>query len=172
MPRLTEAGWVPVPARDAPVLDDALTLHGLEALTLRPDSPLTRLEAMPPALRTIVIRVDAFGDGRVFSLARWLRQQGFGGEIVASGPLVADQYPALRQCGVDAVEIDEAVAKRQGPAQWQGVHGLPHRYQRGLADGGASILDRRRAAGAAQAPAKASPHVPNDAPAVTASPES
>lgn len=151
MPRLTKTGWEPVPARDAPVLSEDTVLASVQALTLRPDSPLTRLEHPPENLDTIVIRVEAFGDGRVFSHARWLRQQGFRGEIIASGPLLADQYPALIQCGVDRVEIDDVVAARQPIEHWLAAMGsLPHRYQRGLADGGASILDRRRAATATE----------------------
>ena len=54
----------------------------------------------------IRIEFSSFADGRGLSLAKRLRRAGFSGQLRASGYLLPDQYPLLRRCGFDAVEVD------------------------------------------------------------------
>ncbi len=67
----------------------------------------------------IALAFPSFADGRAFSLGRWLRERGHEGRLRAEGPVIADQWPHLRGCGFDEVEIPEALAARQPEAQWK-----------------------------------------------------
>jgi uncharacterized protein (DUF934 family) len=75
---------------------------------------LTRLEGIE------MIRVDFpnFADGRGFTIARRLRDMGYGGRLRARGHVLADQYAMARRSGFDEVEIDAALAARQPEDQW------------------------------------------------------
>ena len=66
--------------------------------------------AVSRAQGSLVIVFSAMKDGRGYSLARLLRGRlGYRGQLVASGPLIADQADFLFRCGFDAVELpDEA----------------------------------------------------------------
>lgn len=66
----------------------------------------------------IRIPFPSFTDGRGFSLAKQLRQQGYEGRLRAVGHIIADQYGFTRVCGFDEVEIDDDMAKRQPEDQW------------------------------------------------------
>jgi len=97
-------------------------------------------------LSLIAIAFPAFSDGRGFSLARALRDHGFGGVLRASGPLIADQFAYALAVGFDEVELPDALAARQPVEQWLAAAGSFSRvYQRGYA-GRVSILDLRRLA--------------------------
>jgi uncharacterized protein (DUF934 family) len=69
---------------------------------------------------TTLIRVafPAFSDGRGFTLARHLRDEGFTGRLRAKGHIIADQYAMARRSGFDEVEIDDDLAARQPEADW------------------------------------------------------
>lgn len=66
----------------------------------------------------IRIPFPSFADGRGFSLAKQLRQQGYEGRLRAVGHVIADQYGFARVCGFDEVEIDDDLASRQPADQW------------------------------------------------------
>ena len=67
-----------------------------------------------------IIRIDfpSSHDGRGFSIARHLRLIGYTGRIRAHGHVLADQYAMARRCGIDEVEISDALAARQPEPQW------------------------------------------------------
>lgn len=67
-----------------------------------------------------LIRIDfpTSHDGRGFSIARHLRLLGYAGRIRAHGHVLADQYAMARRCGIDEVEIPDALAARQPEPQW------------------------------------------------------
>ncbi len=67
----------------------------------------------------IIIKFEKFADGRGFSLAKLLRQNGYKGIIRAKGNLLVDQYPLAIRCGVDEVEISFAHAQHQPKEQWR-----------------------------------------------------
>ena len=71
-------------------------------------------------IHSVFITIDNFADGRVFSIARQLRQSyGFKHKIVVNGPLIADQYGLAQQCGIDAVLISQEHFERQPIENWQ-----------------------------------------------------
>lgn len=109
------------------------------------------LETIQPHLertKTVIVNFPAFTDGRGFSLGRLLRHRaGFEGELIASGPLIPDQYAYAIQCGFSAVKLDEAVHKRQGETNWfNALSEFGLTYQRGYAvpsGPSTSVLDAR-----------------------------
>jgi uncharacterized protein (DUF934 family) len=61
----------------------------------------------------IVVTVASFTDGRVFSLARELRQRhGYRRLLVAEGDILPDQVTALKRCGVDEVRLPDSRSHR------------------------------------------------------------
>jgi uncharacterized protein (DUF934 family) len=95
-------------------------------------------------LALIVIAFPAFSDGRGFSLARALRNKGYGGLLRAYGALIADQTYHAEACGFDEIEIPESLSVRQPEPQWLAAAAPRLTYQRGYDD--LNILDRRRLA--------------------------
>jgi uncharacterized protein (DUF934 family) len=71
--------------------------------------------------RLTLIRVafPAFNDGRAFTIGRRLREMGYKGQLLALGPVIADQYAMLRRVGFDGAEISDDLAARQPAGQWQ-----------------------------------------------------
>ncbi len=54
----------------------------------------------------VALEFPKFTDGRAYSYARLLRERyGFRGELRAVGNVLRDQYPFLRRCGFDVVEV-------------------------------------------------------------------
>lgn len=88
------------------------------AVTLQSDTAAADL--CGPLLAADMIRVifPSFSDGRGLTLARLLRQLGYGGRLRASGHIIADQYAMARRSGFDEVEISDELARRQPQAQW------------------------------------------------------
>ncbi len=88
----------------------------------------------------IDVRFATFKDGRGFSLAAMLRQNGYEGGLRAVGHLLPDQKDALLRSGFDTVEADDASA----PARWA-RKGAAHIYQPdpGAPQGRHSALHRR-----------------------------
>ena len=59
----------------------------------------------------VVVDIESFTDGRVFGLARLLRDElGFAGELNASGNYLPDQVSFLARCGFDTFSNAEAGA--------------------------------------------------------------
>ena len=58
----------------------------------------------------VVIEIETFTDGRVFGLARLLRDElGFDGDLEVSGDFLPDQISFLRRCGVNAFSGEDIV---------------------------------------------------------------
>ncbi len=66
----------------------------------------------------IVISFSSLSDGRGFSLAKQLREQGYEKIIRAKGHLLVDQYPLALRCGFNEIEISQSQASRQPEQQW------------------------------------------------------
>ena len=75
--------------------------------------------SQPVSDKPIAVRFEKFTDGRGFTLARHLRENGFSGPLVACGDLIPDQADLLRRCGFTHVEIHPAMAGR-----WRRALGL------------------------------------------------
>ena len=60
------------------------------------------------AVEKIIIEIETFTDGRVFGLARLLRDQvGFEGDLEVSGDFLPDQISFLQRCGVNSFSGEE-----------------------------------------------------------------
>ncbi|WP_170106717.1 DUF934 domain-containing protein [Rhodovulum imhoffii] len=93
-----------------------------------PASLLGRLDG-PGVIRIVF---GSFTDGRGFTVARRLRMMGYAGQLRASGPLIADQFPMALRSGFNEVEISPAQAERQPWAQWRASLDRPAAYQERL----------------------------------------
>jgi uncharacterized protein (DUF934 family) len=82
-------------------------------------------------LTLIRVAFPAFNDGRAFTVARRLRELGYTGQLLALGPVIADQYAMLRRVGFDGAEIPDDLAARQPAAQWgfRSADWTQHHYQ-------------------------------------------
>ena len=100
-------------------------------------------------LDLIAVQFPQHKDGRVFSLGRMLRQQGFAGTLRASGHILPDQFGFALHDGFDEVEIDEAQAARQPVEQWLHARALISESYQQTRGGPATIFEKRRAARAA-----------------------
>ncbi len=111
-------------------------------------------DAVEPYLTQVAlvsVAFPAFSDGRGFSLAKRIRRAGFTGRLRATGPLIADQFADALACGFDEVALPEAVATRQPAEQWVEARSIVRDHYQSGYEGGASILEQRRAAAAAKA---------------------
>jgi len=114
---VTDRGFASAPQTDAVSLADIASHRGAVNL-VHTDDP-SALAPYQGAVALIRIAFPAFNDGRAFTIARRLREMGYGGEIRAIGPVIADQYAMVRRVGFDSVEIPDDLAARQPEAQWQ-----------------------------------------------------
>ena len=74
---------------------------------LAPDDP--ELDSLLAAAK-IVIEIETFTDGRVFGLARLLRDRlGFSGDLEVSGDFLPDQISFLERCGVNSFSGEDIV---------------------------------------------------------------
>ena len=148
-----EDRWVRVeeaPLPDGPVIVPLPMLGEVEHEPLGVELPnnVDPAEVLPRLGRVELVSVDfpSFADGRGFSIARRLRSLGYKGRLRAAGPVIADQFTYLLECGFDEVEVPEHVAVRQPAELWLAQLGrIGLGYQRGRI-GRVSILDQRRAA--------------------------
>ena len=114
---VTDAGFAPVPERQVVALAD-LTVDATAVDLAHTDDPAV-LEGALDRLTLIRVAFPAFNDGRAFTVARKLRMMGYKGQLLALGPVIADQYAMLRRVGFDGAEIPEEIAQRQPEDQWK-----------------------------------------------------
>ncbi|WP_128516803.1 DUF934 domain-containing protein [Tabrizicola thermarum] len=113
---VTDAGFVPAPDRGIVPLAD---LTDQTAVDLANTDDPAALAGHLDRLRLIRVAFPAFNDGRAFTIARRLREMGYRGQLLAKGPVIADQYAMLRRVGFDGAEIPDDLAARQPWDQWQ-----------------------------------------------------
>ena len=113
---VTDKGFQPAPAREIVVLADLNDQTSVDlSNTDDPDALAGRLDQ----LTLIRVAFPAFNDGRAFTIARRLRMMGYTGQLLALGPVIADQYAMLRRVGFDGAEIPDEIAARQPVEQWK-----------------------------------------------------
>lgn len=113
---VTDAGFAPAPPREIVTLADLTDQTAVDlANTDDPEALVGHLDQ----LTLIRVAFPAFNDGRAFTIARQLRELGFTGQLLALGPVIADQYAMLRRVGFDGAEIPDDLAARQPADQWQ-----------------------------------------------------
>ena len=96
-----------------PRLAEALEARAAAGVHLPNDTDPRELTDMLPRLGLIAVDFPSFADGRGFSIAKCLRDNGYEGRLRAVGPVIADQFAYLLACGFDEVEVPEDVALRQ-----------------------------------------------------------
>lgn len=75
-------------------------------LALEAGEPLDGLEADLPRLALVVLRFPKYTDGRLYSVARLLRDRhGYRGELRASGDVLRDQVTFMLRAGIDAFDV-------------------------------------------------------------------
>ncbi len=116
---------------DAPVNSPAVTL---EAFLEQPDAVAVRIEPgadvrelIPHLDRVKLVEVGfpVFGDGRGYSAARILREEGYAGELRAEGDVLLDQIAFMRRCGFDSfvpAEPIEAARAEAAIGHWPDVY--------------------------------------------------
>ena len=125
---VTDAGFAPAPAREIVALAD-LTADHVAVDLANTDDPAA-LMGLLDQLTLIRVAFPAFNDGRAFTVARRLRAMGYTGQLLALGPVIADQYAMLRRVGFDGAEIPDDLAARQPADQWQfRADWAAHHYQ-------------------------------------------
>ena len=112
---VTDTGFTPVADTTNPGLAD---LGSGTALDMAHTDDPTLLEPVIAQLTLIRVTFPAFNDGRAFTIARRLRMMGYQGQLIAKGPVIADQYAMARRVGFDEVRISAALAARQPQEQW------------------------------------------------------
>jgi uncharacterized protein (DUF934 family) len=125
---VTDAGFAAAPAREIVPLADLMDQTEVDlANTDDPHALVGRLDQ----LTLIRVAFPAFNDGRAFTIARRLRELGYTGQLLAKGPVIADQYAMLRRVGFDGAEIPDDLAARQPAEQWQfrAADWRAHHYQ-------------------------------------------
>ncbi len=77
---------------------------------LEPDHACAPLLDHLDEIALIAINFPVFTDGRGFSYARELREQGYSGELRAVGHFIRDQVYYLSRCGFDAFQPEDESA--------------------------------------------------------------
>ncbi len=90
----------------------------LDAFLEQPDSTAVRLEAGDDAralipfldrIKLVEVSFPRFRDGRGYSAARILRENGYTGELRAEGDILVDQLLFLRRCGFDSFAAEKPI---------------------------------------------------------------
>jgi uncharacterized protein (DUF934 family) len=113
---VTDAGFGPATQTDIVALAE---LTDQTAVDLSNTDDPAMLNGHLDRLTLIRVAFPAFNDGRAFTIARRLREMGYTGQLLALGPVIADQYAMLRRVGFDGAEIPDEIAQRQPAEQWQ-----------------------------------------------------
>mgnify|MGYP003378319452 CR=1 FL=1 len=82
-------------------------------VVLTPDADVAALAAELPRLALVRLQFPKWTDGRAYSQARLLRgRHGFGGDLRATGDVLADMLPLLQRTGFTSVQLraDQSVA--------------------------------------------------------------
>lgn len=125
---VTDTGFTPATQREVVSLADLTDQTAVDLANT--DDPLALVGRLDQ-LTLVRVAFPAFNDGRAFTIARRLRELGYTGQLLALGPVIADQYAMLRRVGFDGAEIPDDLAARQPAEHWQfrAVDWRAHHYQ-------------------------------------------
>ena len=116
---------------DEPVGDPAITVDAFaeqsNAVAVRVEPGDDARDLVPHLDRLALIEVNfpSFGDGRGYSAARILREEGYSGELRAIGDVLVDQVAYMRRCGFDAFAPDAPIDRADWDAaldRWPDVY--------------------------------------------------
>ena len=106
-------------------VDAFLDQSNASAVRIEPGDDARALLPHLDRIALVEVNFPVFGDGRGYSSARILREEGFTGELRAVGDVAVDQLFNMRRCGFDAfapdVAMDEADAKA-ALERWDNVY--------------------------------------------------
>ncbi|QIG80451.1 DUF934 domain-containing protein [Stakelama tenebrarum] len=123
----------------AVTLDAFLDQSNATAVRLETGEDARALLPYLDRLQLVEVSFPKFRDGRGYSAARILREEGYTGELRAQGDVLVDQIPYMRRCGFDSFApdrpVDEAVLTRA-------LDRYDHVYQ-GAADGRMPVWELR-----------------------------
>ncbi|ANU08527.1 DUF934 domain-containing protein [Paraurantiacibacter namhicola] len=77
-------------------------------------------------IRLVEVNFPVFGDGRGYSAARLLREEGYTGELRAVGDVLVDQIAYMRRCGFDSFAPERPLDEADVKAAFDR---FPHAYQ-------------------------------------------
>jgi hypothetical protein len=128
-------------ATGAPVLSlaDFLASDNAAAVRIEPGEDARALRPHLGRIALIEVRFPAYGDGRGYSSAQILREEGYQGELRATGDVLLDQLSHMRRCGFDAFAPAKPIAAEAAQkafATW------PEAYQKTV-DGRSPIWAKR-----------------------------
>jgi len=114
-------------ASGAPVLSlaDFLAADHAAAVRIEPGEDARALLPHLSRIALIEVSFPAYGDGRGYSSARILREEGYTGELRATGDVLLDQLSHMKRCGFDGfapVKPIAAEAAQQAFATWPDVY--------------------------------------------------
>ena len=98
-------------------------------------------------LKLVEISFPRFRDGRGYSAARILRENGYAGELRAEGDVLVDQLLFMRRCGFDSFAPAQPLEPKLVE---EALSRFPHVYQ-GAADAAVPVWKVRHGCGGAPA---------------------
>ena len=128
-------------ASGAPVLSlaDFLAADNAAAVRIEPGEDASKLLPHLGRIALIEVSFPAYGDGRGYSSARILREEGYTGELRASGDVLLDQLSHMHRCGFDAFAPAKPIA---ADAAEKAIATWPEVYQKSV-DGRRPIWAKR-----------------------------
>ena len=116
---------------DEPLEEPAVTLESFldqsnaTAVRLEDGEDARKLLPFLDRLALIEIGFSAFTDGRGYSAARILREEGFTGELRAQGDVLVDQLAFMRRCGFDSFAPEKPLNEKDAEtalSRWSEVY--------------------------------------------------
>lgn len=132
---------------DEPVSDPAITVDSFSdqsnasAVRIEPGDDARELLPHLDRIALVEVNFPSFGDGRGYSSARILRENGYTGELRAVGDVLLDQLSHMRRCGFDAFAPDQSIDPAAADKAFQT---FPEVYQKTV-DGRIPIWAKRHA---------------------------
>ena len=117
-------------ATGAPVLSlaDFLAADNAVAVRIEPGEDARKLLPHLGRVALVEVAFPAYGDGRGYSSARILREEGYTGELRAVGDVLLDQLSHMKRCGFDAFAPAKPIAAAAAEAAfatWPEVYQKP-----------------------------------------------
>ncbi|RKF21233.1 DUF934 domain-containing protein [Altericroceibacterium spongiae] len=116
---------------DAQVSDPAVTVDAFlgqtnaAAVRIEPGDDARQLLPHLDRIALVEVNFPAFTDGRGYSAARLLREEGYQGELRAVGDVLIDQLSHMKRCGFDAFAPDAPLNEEDAQAafnRWPEVY--------------------------------------------------
>ena len=106
-------------------LDAFLEQENAESVRIEAGEDVTVLFPHLDRVRLVEVDFPRFRDGRGFSTARMLREEGYTGEIKATGDVLVDLVLFMRRCGFDSFAPDTPLDPEDAArafATWDNVY--------------------------------------------------